>query len=79
MVQLGWMTDIHLNFLAMPQIDAWLEIIGGDNPDILVITGDIGEAHTVADYLIRMVKRLDIPIYFVLGNHDYYNGLHYSF
>lgn len=75
MMRLAWTTDIHLNFLSPQQIDTWLDTICTiDKPDALLITGDIGEADSVCSYLTRMVRRLDIPIYFVLGNHDYYRG-----
>lgn len=74
-MRLAWTTDIHLNFLKSPQIDTWLDAIRTeDKPDALLITGDIGEAKTLSQYLIWMVERLAIPIYFVLGNHDYYHG-----
>ena len=40
--------------------------------DAFAITGDIGEAHDVTDHL-RAVAELG-PVYFVLGNHDFYRG-----
>jgi 3',5'-cyclic AMP phosphodiesterase CpdA len=73
MTRLAWTTDIHLNFLSKTQIIRWLDGIAVDKPDMLLITGDIGESKTVREYLMRMVAHLDIPIYFVLGNHDFYH------
>jgi len=43
-------------------------------PDGLLITGDIGQAQSVERYLRALDKALPMPIYFVLGNHDYYAG-----
>jgi hypothetical protein len=39
-----------------------------------VITGDISEAKTIEQDLAAIESRLSFPIYFVLGNHDFYNG-----
>lgn len=73
-MQLAWMTDIHLNFLGAIQINNWLTAIKQEKFHALLITGDIGEANTLEDYLIRLQGRLNVPIYFVLGNHDYYHS-----
>ena len=74
MTRLAWTTDIHLNFLGTQQIENFLGSIYRQSPDLLVISGDIGEAPSVYDYLRRIVTTLDIPVYFVLGNHDFYHG-----
>lgn len=74
MVRIAWMTDIHLNFLGTAQIEDWLSTIKKDDYDAMLITGDIGEADSLQDYLIRIADYLGIPIYFVLGNHDYYGS-----
>ena len=42
--------------------------------DAVVITGDIGESPSVARLLREMELLLQVPIYFVLGNHDFYRG-----
>jgi 3',5'-cyclic-AMP phosphodiesterase len=74
MTKLAWMSDIHLNFLGTVQIENWLNELQEQAYDALLITGDIGEANSLHDYLIRMADHLRLPIYFVLGNHDYYHG-----
>jgi predicted phosphohydrolase len=43
-------------------------------PNAVLIGGDIGEAPTFATYLEDVASALNLPIYFVLGNHDYYKG-----
>jgi 3',5'-cyclic AMP phosphodiesterase CpdA len=68
------MTDIHLNFLSSRQIDHFLATAAATLADAFVISGDIAEAPSVCDYLERMVLYLKKPLYFVLGNHDYYHG-----
>lgn len=42
--------------------------------DAFVITGDIGEAHDVASHLNAIDDAARRPVYFVLGNHDFYRG-----
>lgn len=74
MKRIAWLTDIHLNFLSPFQVDKFFNAIVAAQPDAVVISGDIGETQNLAFYLKRMEKRLQKPIYFVLGNHDFYNG-----
>lgn len=74
MVTIGWLTDIHLNFLSASQIDLFYEKINSLNLNSVLITGDIAEAPTIEMYLKAMEKAIRAPIYFVLGNHDFYHG-----
>lgn len=71
-MRLAWLTDIHLNFLKPYQYDGFFAKIRAAKPDALVITGDIGEGRSVVYFLQQLDKRLALPIYYVLGNHDYY-------
>jgi predicted phosphohydrolase len=73
-VRLAWATDIHLNFLHQEELEGFFSEIVAAGPDALVITGDIGEADSIKDYLLELEQVTAIPIYFVLGNHDYYGG-----
>lgn len=73
-MKLGWLSDIHLNFLNDDEISAFLSELASIRTDAWVISGDIGEAHSVLDYLDRLRSGLGRPLYFVLGNHDYYGG-----
>lgn len=69
-----WTTDIHLNFLTNEEIELFIQEIINESPDALLIGGDIGEAKSVCFYLEKLEQSIDCPIYFVLGNHDYYKG-----
>lgn len=68
-----WLTDIHLNFLRPLALKAFYDRVKAEQPDALLITGDIAEADSVARYLAEMADGI-APIYFVLGNHDYYRA-----
>ncbi len=69
-----WLTDIHLEFLENLAFSGFLRELVEKNGDAVLISGDIAQAPTVTEYLAKMAQSLAIPIYFVLGNHDYYHG-----
>lgn len=69
-----WITDIHLNFLTNKELESFIKKIQNESPDILLIGGDMGEAKSVCSYLQKLDQSIRCPIYFVLGNHDYYGG-----
>lgn len=69
-----WLTDIHLNFLeSQGRVEFYQQIID-TNCDVVLISGDIAEAPSLISILKEMAKKIQKPIYFVLGNHDYYRG-----
>ena len=69
-----WLTDIHLNFLDNEQLDRFINRLSRKKVDGILIAGDIGEANSIKNYLEILSNRLSFPIYFVLGNHDFYRG-----
>lgn len=82
MIRLVWATDLHLNFVNQEGIEALCRAIAREEPDALVITGDISEAPQLITHLGFMKVQLDglhpTPIFFVCGNHDYYHGSIYG-
>ena len=74
MKRIVWATDIHLNFVRDAKSLAFFESIAKQNPDAVLIGGDIAEAHNFERYLIDMCHIVNRPVYFVLGNHDYYKS-----
>lgn len=73
-MKLIWITDIHFDFPDRTVIRSFLRTIRQAAPDAVLIGGDIGQAPSVASYLHEIESQLECPIYFVLGNHDFYNG-----
>lgn len=72
-----WTTDIHLNFLK--QRDAvfrFAKYLAEENPnaDGLIITGDISDGNLLEEHLTQLTKGFPKPIFFCLGNHDYYHS-----
>ncbi len=75
MGNLVFATDIHLNHVEDFRIRALAYAIMRRNPDVVLIGGDISEAPELEMKLRFLEMHLKgVPIYFVCGNHDYYNG-----
>ena len=64
----------HLNFLETEQRERFIRTILQASPDALLISGDIGESQDFSIYLKEIESKYQKPIYFVLGNHDFYYG-----
>ncbi|MEQ1830296.1 MAG: metallophosphoesterase [Pirellula sp.] len=80
-MKIVWLTDIHLVFLRDPKSGvfdaeyfAFIDLVSAHAPDGVFITGDIGEAPETVGFLEDLAKRWSVPIYFVLGNHDFYRS-----
>lgn len=67
-----WLTDLHLNFISSSTITNFLKKVERVAPDIILVTGDTGESHDVFEYL-GMIGSI-APVYYVLGNHDYWGA-----
>jgi len=73
-MRLVWLTDIHLNSLSRWGLSRFLAALRAARPDTVLLGGDIGEAANVEQYLLSLAGLLQRPIYFVLGNHDFYGS-----
>lgn len=79
MKKLIWLTDIHLDFLDVPQNIVFVNRISQKvNPgDSVVITGDIAEGASTRTFMWAWRKAIADrggKLYFVLGNHDFYDS-----
>ena len=73
-MKLVWMTDIHLEFITAPYFVHIMKQVRETQAEGLIITGDISNAYQLITDLKNLSDSVDFPIYFVLGNHDYYSG-----
>ena len=73
-MKLGWLSDIHLNFLDEEARARFFEDLSACKVDGWLVSGDLGEAPSIVRYLIEFNSKLSAPTYFVLGNHDFYHG-----
>jgi len=74
MPRLAWLTDLHFNFVNDEQITDLAAEIRDLEPTDVLIGGDLGEADSWERSLHQLDELLGLPLYFVLGNHDYYGG-----
>lgn len=74
MNKIAWTTDIHLDRLNERDYLEYKEYLQELNPDLLIISGDIAEGEKVCQSLKDFNHSFSFPIYFVLGNHDFYWG-----
>ncbi len=73
-MRVAWLTDPHFNHAHAAAWDAFHESLVAVQPDALLITGDISEGEDVVYQLGRLAASFAGAIYFVLGNHDFYQA-----
>ena len=74
-MRLAWITDPHFNFLPPFGARAFGQYVAKETGcDAVVLTGDIAESKSLEQASRGFAEGLDKPVYFVLGNHDYYSG-----
>jgi hypothetical protein len=69
-----WTSDIHLDRMDARDFRAFMDWVAAQDAGALVISGDIAEADSFAGFLRKLSEELPIPIYFVLGNHDFWGS-----
>lgn len=85
-MRLGFTTDIHLDCLSEVLATASKETNSpgpqgiqsygralAEGHDALVIAGDITRGHLLKAHLSAFIAAAKIPVYFVLGNHDFWD------
>ena len=69
-----WFTDPHLNHVPDVTRERWLGRIAAESCDAILVSGDIAESKEVVHHLCKLANQVETPVYFVLGNHDFYGG-----
>ncbi len=72
--KIAWLSDIHWDRKDDNERILHIETIQETDPDVVILSGDIGEAPSFSDFLAYLQDQLALPIYFVLGNHDFWHG-----
>ncbi len=72
-MKLAWATDIHLDHASESARRKFCQSVR-EQADALVVTGDIAESHILGSALESLATLTERPVYFVLGNHDFYRG-----
>jgi len=71
---IAWLSDIHLDFLDKARRRAFYQTIIDAEVDGVVISGDISNSNHLTEHLTEMLKTVKVPVWFTLGNHDYYGS-----
>lgn len=76
MSKYAWATDCHLDFLQDDQarLIKFAESLVVQNPAGIFLTGDISVARKLIFHMSAIEKVVQRPVYFILGNHDYYGA-----
>jgi len=69
-----WFTDTHLNRVNLIKKMLFIRHILKENPKAVFLTGDISTGMFLYYDLYLLATFVKCPIYFVLGNHDYWNS-----
>jgi predicted MPP superfamily phosphohydrolase len=71
----AWATDIHLDHIDIDErlVDFAKSLVATEPPGVF-ITGDISNAQRLVYHLSVIERVVQRPVFFVLGNHDYYGG-----
>lgn len=73
-MRLAWATDIHLDFLPDEGVRAFAGELARTGADALALSGDLSHAELLEHHLRLLSQGFPGPIWFVLGNHDYYGS-----
>ncbi len=73
-MRLAWATDIHLEFLTPAGLTRFVVELAESRAEAFLLSGDISQARGLEKHLRILERALERPIYFVLGNHDFYHG-----
>jgi predicted phosphohydrolase len=74
MKSIAWATDVHLNAVEQSEVKRFCDDVKACGATSLLLGGDIAEAMDLVQWLKSLETGLRMPIYFVLGNHDYYGS-----
>lgn len=74
MTTVAWATDLHLDWADAAGRQDFLAAVLATVADVVVLSGDIAEGANTALYLEEMAREFQRPVYFVLGNHDFYGS-----
>jgi len=71
------LSDLHIGAIHRKKyLEKIIKITNSLNPDIVVITGDLVDGSTVINKeLLSPINKIKAPVYFVIGNHEIYEGL----
>jgi predicted phosphohydrolase len=73
-MKIAWTTDIRLTEVSKSHAKGFCDRIRLSGVEAVLVGGDISEAWDLESWLRFLDANLGLPIYFVLGNYDYYGS-----
>jgi DNA repair exonuclease SbcCD nuclease subunit len=77
-VTIAQLSDTHLGLARAPEgldnLRRAVQMINQRNPDVVIVSGDIGERPSAWDQARDILKGLHAKVYFVPGNHDVHSN-----
>lgn len=73
-MKLAWCTDTHLDFCSLEHKKKFYNLLDTVDSDVVGITGDISTGTEIIETLKSLMYYQSKPVWFVLGNHDYYHS-----
>ena len=71
-------SDLHLGYHnRRAEFARWVNLINAERPDLVLIAGDIIDISVrplLEEHVAEEFRRIKVPIYACLGNHEYYSG-----
>ena len=72
------MSDLHLGYHnRRVELARWVELVNRENPDLVVIAGDIIDRFMrplEEENMAEELRKINAPVFACIGNHDYYAG-----
>jgi hypothetical protein len=70
------LSDIHVGSVSPRHLKGLVDMANRQNPDLFVITGDLMDSWSgLSDRSFASLREIQVPIYFVTGNHERYTGM----
>lgn len=73
-MKVAWVTDPHLDMCTALQRGAFYRRLRDSKAGAVLVTGDISSSATCLSFIQAMRKAVKVPVYFVLGNHDFWGS-----
>ncbi len=72
-------SDLHLGYHnRVGELRRWVDLINAENPDLVLIAGDIIDISVLPvlkQDMASELRRIKAPVYASLGNHEYFSGM----
>jgi len=71
---LVWITDLHIDACDSNSVESFVSEIKNTEANIVLVGGDICNGPNSFEWLESLQLNIGKEVFFVLGNHDYYNS-----